>query len=80
MFNQQDKQKQKNEDSDMFAKHFLYCFKNNLLDITKDIRFDILSKNLKKKDGSPVSKIIENLTDEKTLVFDVFDVFVLWAS
>ena len=65
MFNQQDKQKQKNEDSDMFAKHFLYCFKNNLLDITKDIRFDILSKNLKKKDGSPVSKIIENLTDEK---------------
>ena len=65
MFNQQGKQKQKNEDSDMFAKHFLYCFKNNLLDITKDISSDILIKNLKKEDNSPVSKIRENLTDEE---------------
>ena len=47
MFNQQGKQK--NEDSDIFAGHFLYCFKNNLLDITKDISSDILIKNLKKK-------------------------------
>ena len=71
MFNQQGKQK--NEDSDIFAGHFLYCFKNNLLDITKDISSDILIKNLKKKkeDNSPVSKIRENLTDEeKTNIID----------